>query len=106
MSSTPTSMRRTYTLARVHHPSPRLVRLHADYRRLKSAYDGQLADDADNEVALAMLLADLAPLEKQLAEMLHRAEQEPANAASLRERAVARAAEAAPRKRRSAKPRA
>jgi hypothetical protein len=107
MSSTLTSLRRTYSLARVHHPSPRLVQLHGDYRRLKSAYDRQLAEDADHEVALAMILGDLVPVERQLAEMLQRAEQQPANAPSLRgERAVARASERAPKKRRSAKPRA
>lgn len=105
--SSPTGLRRTYSLAGVPHPGPHLVRLHSDYRRLKSAYDRQLAEDDDNEVALAMIMSDLAPIERELADLLQRVDQQPANAALLRgERALAQGADPERSEPRSGKPRA
>jgi hypothetical protein len=82
--------RRTYSLAGVPHPSPRLKVLFEDWRRFKRAYDHLLATEPDNEMAIIMLLGDMEPVEKQLALALQRSQPTAAaNEPNARERAAA-----------------
>ena len=83
-----TLRRKAYSLAQVRSPSPRLREVFEDYRRLKAAYDHMAAHDPDNEVGLVMVLADLQPVEKQLALLLQKVESAPGRALHA-ERAMA-----------------
>ncbi len=78
----------------VRHPSPRLRVAIDDHRRLRAAYDHLVAYESDNLVAIAMLLADLEPVERHLAALLKQAQTEASNSPSMSERAVARSREA------------
>lgn len=92
MTTIPTPRPRPHFTA-VRDPSPRLRAAFDDHRRLKAAYDHLAAYEADNLVAMSMLLADLEPVERHLAALLQKVEHGASNQPRMNERAVARSRE-------------